>query len=151
MWIGGVRVVIQDEEKRILMVCQHHEDRDIWMVPGGAIEPGETSLRAAVREVKEETGLDIRVGKLIWHIEQIKEDGEQRFVNYFEAEITGGTLALGADPEFDGEHQVLRKIKFMSREEICKVEVLYPSCLRDELWRFFEEDFDDYNAYKIRK
>ena len=53
MWVGGVRVVLQDEEGRILMVRQHHEDRDLWMVPGGGIEEGENSIEAAVREVKE--------------------------------------------------------------------------------------------------
>ena len=32
MWVGGVRVVIPNEtEDKVLMVCQHHEGRDIWM------------------------------------------------------------------------------------------------------------------------
>ena len=51
MWIGGVRVVIYDEEGKILMVKQSHEGKDIWMVPGGGIEEGENSKEAAVREV----------------------------------------------------------------------------------------------------
>ena len=58
MWTGGVRVIILDDENRMLMVKQHHEDHDIWMVPGGGIEAGENAAEAAVREVKEETGLD---------------------------------------------------------------------------------------------
>ena len=41
MWIGGVRVIVMDDKNRMLMVCQHHEDRDIWMVPGGGIEEGD--------------------------------------------------------------------------------------------------------------
>ena len=64
MWIGGVRVIVMDDKNRMLMVCQHHEDRDIWMVPGGGIEEGESSLEAAVREVDEETGLDVQIEKL---------------------------------------------------------------------------------------
>ena len=60
MWVGGVRVVIpNEEENKVLMVCQHHEEKDIWMVPGGGIEAGESSIDAAIRETKEETGLDI--------------------------------------------------------------------------------------------
>ena len=67
MWIGGVRVVILDKENRILMVKQHHDEKDIWMVPGGGIEEGESSMAAAVREMKEETGLDVEIDRLIWH------------------------------------------------------------------------------------
>ena len=71
MWIGGVRVIVMDDKNRMLMVCQHHEDRDIWMVPGGGIEEGESSLEAAVRDVDEETGLDVQLEKLLWHVEEV--------------------------------------------------------------------------------
>ena len=90
MWVGGVRVIILDERNRVLMVRQHHEGRDIWMVPGGGIEDGETSSQAGVREVREETGLDVKIGKLIWHVEEVSEERGQRFVNFFLAEIEGG-------------------------------------------------------------
>ena len=120
MWIGGVRVVILDKENRILMVKQHHDEKDIWMVPGGGIEEGESSMAAAVREMKEETGLDVEIDRLIWHTEEVSARG-QRFVNFFMGRIKGGELTLGADPEFDNEHQVLREVRFMSRKEIEQV------------------------------
>ena len=150
MWIGGVRVVILDKENRILMVKQHHDEKDIWMVPGGGIEEGESSMAAAVREMKEETGLDVEIDRLIWHTEEVSARG-QRFVNFFMGRIKGGELTLGADPEFDNEHQVLREGIFMSREEIEQVEHLYPEYLRDEFWRFLDEDYLGYNAFKVRE
>lgn len=149
MWVGGVRVVILDNQNRMLMVKQEHEDRDIWMVPGGGIEEGENSVDAAVREIKEETGLDIEVGKLIWHVEEVSERG-QRFVNFFMGRITGGDMALGLDPEFDEDSQVLREVKFMSRQEIEEIPVLYPEYLKDEFWRYLNEDYFAYNAFKLR-
>lgn len=149
MWIGGVRVVILDNQNRMLMVKQEHEDRDIWMVPGGGIEEGENSVDAAVREIKEETGLDIEVGKLIWHVEEVSERG-QRFVNFFMGRIIGGQMALGLDPEFDADSQVLREVKFMSRQEIEEIPVLYPEYLKDEFWRYLNEDYFAYNAFKLR-
>ena len=150
MWIGGVRVIVLDDENRMLMVCQHHEDRDIWMVPGGGIEEGESSLEAAVREVEEETGLDIEVQKLLWHVEEVSERG-QRFVNFFLGEMTGGTLELGEDPEFDAEHQVLREVKFLSKEEIQALEHVYPVYLRDEVWHVLAGEDLGYDVFKERE
>lgn len=150
MWVGGVRVVIPDGKGRILMVRQHHENRDIWMVPGGGIEEGENSIEAAVREAKEETGLDIEVTGVAWHIEEVSPERGQRFVNYMIGEVTGGSLALGYDPEFDGAHQVLREVRFMSREEIDSLEHVYPAFFNDEIWGILEEEKNGMAYYKLR-
>ena len=115
MWVGGVRVVVVNDKKEILMVKQHHENRDIWMVPGGGIEEGENSIQASVREVKEETGLDITVTGMAWHMEEVSEARGQRFVNYMVGKVEGGQLNLGRDPELDDDKQVLREVAFMSK------------------------------------
>ena len=149
MWIGGVRVIIFDDKKRILLVKQSHEGRDIWMVPGGGIEDGESAAQAAVREVREETGLDIEVLRMIWHVEEVSERG-QRFVNFFTARITGGTLELGADPEFDEDHQVLREVRFMTRDEVQNIENIYPEYLRNELWELSDDDMSGHDVFKMQ-
>lgn len=150
MWVGGVRVVIPDRKGKILMVKQHHEGRDIWMVPGGGIEEGENSIEAAIREAKEETGLDIEITGVAWHIEEVSPERGQRFVNYMIGEVTGGTLALGSDPEFDADHQVLREVKFMSKEEISRLEHVYPKFLNAEIWSILEEEKNGMTYYKLR-
>ncbi len=151
MWVGGVRVVITNDEKdKILMVRQHHEDRDIWMVPGGGIEEGENSIEAAVREAKEETGLDIEIVGVAWHIEEVSPERGQRFVNYMLGEVIGGELGLGRDPEFDDAHQVLREVRFMTREEIGALEHIYPKFFNDEIWGILEEERNGMTYYKLR-
>ena len=150
MWTGGVRVIVLDDENRMLMVKQHHEGKDIWMVPGGGIEEGESSSQAAAREVKEETGLDVQVSRLVWHVEEVSDRG-QRFVDFFLADVVGGKLGLGMDPEFDENGQVLREVKFLTREEIKGLKYLYPDYLRDEFWVVHEKGYMGYNAFKIRK
>ena len=151
MWVGGARAIVLDSEKRVLMVRQYHEERDIWMVPGGGIEDGENAEQAAVREVKEETGLDIKILRLLWHVEEVSEKRGQRFVNFFLAEVKGGVLGLGKDPERDENGQVLREMRFMTREEIERVETLYPEYLRKELWDILSGDLKGYNTFKIRQ
>lgn len=151
MWTGGVRVVIPDEEGKILMVKQSHEGKDIWMVPGGAIEDGENAAEAAVREVLEETGLTVRIKRLLWHVEEVSEAKGQRFVNFFLAEKAGGTLGLGSDPEFDQDNQVLREARFLSKKEILSLERVYPEYLRTELWEALEPKYYRNEVFKIRK
>ena len=48
-----------------LLRIQRRGDSHKWGFPGGAIEPGEAPEMTAVREAKEETGLDVSIGKLI--------------------------------------------------------------------------------------
>ena len=47
------------------VLLQRRGDSDKWGFPGGAIELGETPQMAAVREAKEETGLDVEIGRII--------------------------------------------------------------------------------------
>ena len=139
LWSGGVRVVVQDGEGRILLVRQRHEGNGIWMLPGGAVEAGETSRDAAAREVFEETGLTVEPGRLLWHIEEVSESRGQRFVNFFLARITAGQARLGSDPEL-GDAQILEDIGFFSRTEIQALDRLYPELLRDEVWTALEDE-----------
>src|SRR5262245_58989496 len=59
--VGAVAVIL-DAEGRVLL-C-HRRDCDLWNLPGGGMEAGETPWQAVVREVKEEVGLDVVVTRL---------------------------------------------------------------------------------------
>jgi 8-oxo-dGTP diphosphatase len=64
--IPCVGAVIRDEAGRLLMILRGHDPgRGLWSIPGGRIEPGETAEDAVVREVREETGLEVRCGPLL--------------------------------------------------------------------------------------
>jgi len=52
-------VIIHPETKKFLFV--HHKKLGVWLPPGGHIDEGELPHEAAVREVKEETGLDVEL------------------------------------------------------------------------------------------
>ena len=151
MWVGGARVVIFNDRKEVLMVKHHQDGKDIWLVPGGSIEEGENALEAARREVLEETGLDVEIGKMLWHVEEVSPRRGQRFVNFFLGDVTGGTLVVGQDPERGVDHQVVEEVRFVSREEIQGLEVLYPEYLKNELWELLErKDGFLHTAFKVR-
>ena len=58
----GVAAVVLDDSRRVLLVLR--SDRGRWALPTGTVERGESLTRALVREVKEETGLDVEVRRL---------------------------------------------------------------------------------------
>ncbi len=58
----GAFGIILDEQEHVLL-C-HRCDVDLWNLPGGGVEQGETPAQAVVREVKEEVGLKVAVRKL---------------------------------------------------------------------------------------
>jgi len=55
----GCSVIITDAQGRILL--QRRTDGDWWGLPAGGMEPGETPTQAAIREVREETGLEVEL------------------------------------------------------------------------------------------
>lgn len=61
--VPSVTVVVLDANRRLLLI--HRTDNDLWSIPGGAIDPGESVRQAAVRETKEETGYDVEVTDLV--------------------------------------------------------------------------------------
>ena len=61
--VPSVNAVVRDADGRILLQ-RHREGRD-WGLPGGAIEPEEDPADALVREVREETSLEVAIGRVI--------------------------------------------------------------------------------------
>ena len=111
-------MVLSDDEK-ILLVRHRKDTRQYWVLPGGRLEYGETFQECAVRELKEETGLDIAVDKLIFISEAIAPDRSRHIVNvYLTAHVTGGVMKLGNEP-------VLAGVDFVPLSELEKV-TLYP-------------------------
>jgi 8-oxo-dGTP diphosphatase len=93
-----VGAIITSPGGRLLLIRRGHEpEAGRWSLPGGRIEPGETDQQALVREVREETGLEVVPGRLIGEVERPQPDGRVLVIRDYAAAVTGGDLAAGDD------------------------------------------------------
>ena len=89
--------VVQDDDGRVLLVQRAYDPQaGRWTIPGGHAEPGETLAACALREVREETGLDIDVGRELGVVD-IPNGDEMIEAHDFTATVVGGTLRASDD------------------------------------------------------
>ena len=100
--IGAFAIIAQDNT---ILLC-HRRDKDLWNLPGGKVEDGESPWEGVIREVKEEIGVDVMVKRLLGIY--FKEE-QNEIVFSFECVIENGIPTLSNEAD---------EIKFFSLEEI---------------------------------
>ncbi len=90
--------VVRDAAGRFLLVRRARDpEAGRWTLPGGRAEPGESPAAAAAREVAEETGLEVTVGREWLVLDRPAGAGTGFELHDFVAEPVGGTLRAGDD------------------------------------------------------
>jgi ADP-ribose pyrophosphatase YjhB (NUDIX family) len=128
--VPSVNVVVTNEAGEILLI--RRSDNDNWALPGGGIEIGESLTQAAIREVKEETGIDCQITGLVGiytdpkHIIYYTSNGEarQEFSIVLTADACGGqparspesTEVLFVPPASVGGYEMVRSMRRRIRE-----------------------------------
>ncbi|MER6810430.1 NUDIX domain-containing protein [Spirillospora sp. NPDC000708] len=93
--VGGI---VRDASGRLLLVRRGRPPgAGLWSVPGGRVEPGEDDAAAVVRELKEETGLDVVAGALAGSVDRPGPGGVVYEIHDYEARAVGGVLRAGDD------------------------------------------------------
>ena len=117
----GASALIFDESRERILLTQR-EDNGRWCLPGGGMDPGESAPEACAREVLEETGLVVRVGRLVGvyttpNLIVQYADGNrfQPVALNFEAEPIGGKLTLSNETTETG---------YFSMDEMKSIDVM---------------------------
>jgi 8-oxo-dGTP diphosphatase len=93
-----VGAVVLDESGRLLVIRRGRPPGEgLWSIPGGRVEPGESDAAAVVRELREETGLAVRVGAPAGVVHRPGTGDTTYEIHDYVAEATGGTLRAGDD------------------------------------------------------
>ncbi len=91
----GAFAVIRDDAGHVLL--SRRADSGWWNLPGGGVEPYESVTEGVVREVREETGLDVQAGRLVG---VYSKPQKHEVVLVFECSIQGGVLG----PSDEADH-----------------------------------------------
>ena len=102
LMLPSVMGVIYDAQSRVLLVRQTADG--LWSTPGGVLEPEETPAAAVVREVQEETGLEVDVVRLLgvfggpsFVVQYPNGDRSQYLSAIFECAVRGGSMVPDGD------------------------------------------------------
>jgi ADP-ribose pyrophosphatase YjhB (NUDIX family) len=127
------------EGNRMLIVEQDVTDTRHWSLPGGALEFGETIEECLVREMKEETGLDVSVTNLLYICDRIIDKGHIVHITLLVDKI-GGDLGTGDGVEFDTGK--IKSVKMVPVDELQDYGFSATFC------GLVKSDFPDRGTYK---
>lgn len=105
---GGVIL----ENRSVALV--HRPKYDDWSFPKGKLDDGEDFPAAALREVKEETGLTCRLDRWLTDVEYVDGDGHEKLVRYWVMAVVDGDIA---DHVGDSEIDVVEWVPMASAHE----------------------------------
>lgn len=107
---SAVRLVVLDGQRRVLLFHTHDPDHpDLgtwWELPGGGIDPGETYLDTAVRELREETGILATTGQVGSPNWRRRASFKHRQLRHLQDEVVMAVQIDGTGPAVDESHRL---------------------------------------------
>jgi 8-oxo-dGTP diphosphatase len=114
--VVGVGAVILDGEKILLEKRKNAPGKGKWSIPGGLVELGEGVEQAVIREVKEETGLDVYEPRLVDVVDYVRS-GERGGVLYHFVIVDYLVTVKGGEVKAASDAEALKSVPFSEVEE----------------------------------
>lgn len=121
---------------RVLLIHRLKHGQEYYIIPGGGVEPGETVEQAALREIREETGLEIELDGILW--EYVNRGHPE---TYFLATRFSGSLGLGGPELAEQSAENIFQLEWVELSQAVALP-LKPSFIKEKLFEEFGRQDD---------
>jgi 8-oxo-dGTP pyrophosphatase MutT (NUDIX family) len=118
------------QDNAVLLIRRYRAERGVYyVVPGGGVEEGEGDEEGAVREMREETGFEVELGRIVYRFEYPEYNQLQIF---YSGKIIGGALSTeigGPEREYQSNENVY-EVGWVPIDEVSRLP-LYPEGIKE--------------------
>jgi 8-oxo-dGTP pyrophosphatase MutT (NUDIX family) len=135
------RVIILTPDRRVVLVTSRAGKA--LVLPGGTVDTGESLPHAAIREAKEECGVEVVIGQAIWLREFVEPRGQASLEVYFLGRPAQGTALPDRWEHVDEANpQITRKAGLYSRDDFKTIDLpVFPDELREAFWMGLDKGY----------
>lgn len=126
-------VLIIADDNKILLLYRFKNGEEYYVFPGGGVEEGEEILDAAVREAKEETGLDVTIQRSLWDYEN-----KGRIEHFFLVDKFSGKLKIGGPEEERQSPDNVYRLEWVESEKLSGLK-LVPETMKNRILEYFSK------------
>ena len=124
-------VLIIVDNNKILLLYRFKNGEEYYVFPGGGVESGEEIINAAIREAKEETGLDVTIQEPLWEYEN-----NGRVEHFFLISKFNGELKIGGPEEEIQSPDNVYRLEWVSFEKVHDLKLL-PETMKNRVLEHF--------------
>lgn len=118
-WVGSAGVCVNEKNELLMVLQGQPHEKKVWSIPSGGKELNESYEECCIREIKEETGYEVKIVKPLF----VKEGTSYGFavtVHYFEVEVVGGECQI-QDPD-----ELIHDVSWKSVDELKELDLSFP-------------------------